>query len=89
MNELAIIGRKSPLFTKDLKRYENEISDIVVQSKFLVIGGGGSIGQAVSKELYKRKAKALHIVDLNEALGNGSNMLDYALNPNTLKQIES
>ena len=28
-------------------------------------------------------------VDLNEALGNGSNMLDYALNPNTLKQIES
>ena len=28
-------------------------------------------------------------VDLNEALGNGSNMLDYALNPNTLKQIEN
>ena len=28
-------------------------------------------------------------VDLNEALGNGSNMLNYALNPNTLKQIEN
>jgi len=28
-------------------------------------------------------------VDLNEALGNGSNMLDYALNPNTLKQISN
>ena len=28
-------------------------------------------------------------VDLNEALGNGSNMLNYALNPNSLKQIEN
>ena len=28
-------------------------------------------------------------VDLNEALGNGSNMLNYALNPNTLKEIEN
>ena len=33
---------------------------------FLVIGGGGSIGQAITKELFKRSADVLHIVDLSE-----------------------
>ena len=35
-------------------------------SKFLVIGGAGSIGQAVSKEIFKRDPRVLHIVDISE-----------------------
>ena len=57
MDELIIVGRRSPLFESDLQRYENELLEIIGNSKFLVIGGGGSIGQAVCKQLYNRKAK--------------------------------
>ena len=35
-------------------------------SKFLVIGGGGSIGRSVSKQIFMRGARTLHVVDLNE-----------------------
>jgi FlaA1/EpsC-like NDP-sugar epimerase len=31
-----------------------------------VIGGAGSIGQAVTKEIFKRNPKILHVVDINE-----------------------
>ena len=34
--------------------------------KFLVIGGAGSIGQAVTREIFKRNPKALHVVDISE-----------------------
>ena len=33
---------------------------------FLVIGGAGSIGQAVVKEIFKRNPKKLHAVDISE-----------------------
>ena len=35
-------------------RNEKTIADIVSSSKFLVIGGAGSIGAAVVKEIFKR-----------------------------------
>ncbi|MFH4134527.1 polysaccharide biosynthesis protein, partial [Acinetobacter baumannii] len=35
-------------------------------SKFLVLGGAGSIGQAVVKEIFKRNPKKLHVVDISE-----------------------
>ncbi len=35
-------------------------------SSFLVIGGAGSIGQAVVKELFMRNPKRLHVVDISE-----------------------
>ncbi len=66
MNHLNVINRTKNLFEKDLKEYDSTICEIVGNSRFLVIGGGGSIGQAVTKELFKRQAKALHVVDLNE-----------------------
>ena len=66
MDILNIIGRESPLFERDLLSFNDEIEQLVQGSRFLVIGGGGSIGQAVTKELFKRKAKALHVVDLSE-----------------------
>jgi len=31
-----------------------------------VIGGAGSIGQAVTKEIFKRNPKKLHVVDISE-----------------------
>ncbi|WP_268034975.1 UDP-N-acetylglucosamine 4,6-dehydratase [Algoriphagus sp. PAP.12] len=33
---------------------------------FLVLGGAGSIGQAVTKEIFKRNPKKLHVVDISE-----------------------
>ena len=39
---------------------------MVAASRFLVIGGAGSIGQAVSKEIFRRNPCKLHVVDLSE-----------------------
>ncbi|MFA6275892.1 MAG: UDP-N-acetylglucosamine 4,6-dehydratase [Pedobacter sp.] len=43
-----------------------QLKEIVSASKFLVIGGAGSIGQAVTKEIFKRNPKKLHVVDISE-----------------------
>ena len=66
MDVLNIIGRKYPLFSEDLAHYADELTSLAQDNSFLVIGGGGSIGQAVSKELFARGARSLHIVDINE-----------------------
>ncbi len=66
MEILDLIGRKNRLFTEDLKANKIELEQIVSTSKFLVLGGAGSIGQAVTKELFKRQPKKLHVVDLSE-----------------------
>ncbi|MDB2520120.1 polysaccharide biosynthesis protein [Planktomarina temperata] len=66
MNLLTTLNREFPLFETDLLKFDTEITEIVKSSRFLVIGGGGSIGQAVSKEIFKRAPKLLHVVDLNE-----------------------
>ncbi len=63
---LELIGRDTTLFEKDITKIENHIKNIVNQSNFLVIGGAGSIGQAVSKEIFKRHPKKLHVVDISE-----------------------
>jgi len=63
---LNLIGRRDELFLDDLNHHEAELRDAVSDSSFLVIGGAGSIGQSVSKEIFKRNPKKLHIVDINE-----------------------
>ena len=63
---LKLIGRGKILFANDIKEHENDIENIVNNSKFLVIGGSGSIGQAVTKEIFKRNPKKLHVVDISE-----------------------
>lgn len=65
-NILSLIGRDKELFHDDLKIQEKELSRIVSTSSFLVIGGAGSIGQAVVKEIFKRNPKKLHVVDISE-----------------------
>jgi FlaA1/EpsC-like NDP-sugar epimerase len=66
MDMLSLIGRNSPLFKKDSIQYEGLISQKVAGGSFLVIGGAGSIGQAVVKELFKRNPLKLHVIDISE-----------------------
>ncbi|OZB49331.1 MAG: UDP-N-acetylglucosamine 4,6-dehydratase [Polynucleobacter sp. 39-45-136] len=63
---LSIIGREKELFADDVGRHEVELQKIISGSKFLVLGGAGSIGQAVTKEIFKRNPLKLHVVDVSE-----------------------
>jgi FlaA1/EpsC-like NDP-sugar epimerase len=65
-HELSLIGRGQKLFTPDISANEFELREKVSSSAFLVIGGAGTIGQAVVKEIFKRDPKALHVVDISE-----------------------
>lgn len=66
MNILPLIGRSQALFTKDITQHEAELQERVGNSRFLVLGGAGSIGQAVVKEIFKRSPLKLHVVDISE-----------------------
>ena len=66
MKVLDIIGSREPLFATDIEAYSEDLKSIVAGSKFLVIGGAGSIGQAVCREIFKRDPKLLHVVDISE-----------------------
>lgn len=66
MSTLSLIGREKELFTQDVRDHENDLQQIVASSTFLVIGGAGSIGQAVTKEIFKRNPRKLHVVDISE-----------------------
>lgn len=63
---LELIGRTEALFDDDIINHEAELKRRVQQSSFLVIGGAGSIGQAVTKEIFKRNPSKLHVVDISE-----------------------
>ncbi|WP_303921582.1 UDP-N-acetylglucosamine 4,6-dehydratase [Draconibacterium sediminis] len=63
---LKLIGRKKQLFTDDLMQVKQELMAIVETSKFLVLGGAGSIGQSVVKEIFSLTPKKLHVVDISE-----------------------
>lgn len=66
MDILNLIGRTEPLFQNDIVNHEHEMRELVQSSSFLVLGGAGSIGCAVVKEIFKRSPKRLHVVDLSE-----------------------
>lgn len=66
MSILKLIGRSKELFTEDVLNNNDELKSIVSSSSFLVIGGAGSIGQAVTKEIFKRNPRKLHVVDISE-----------------------
>lgn len=63
---LKIIGRADELFSIDIGSREDKLRSIISDSTFLVLGASGSIGQAVSREIFKRNPKSLHLVDINE-----------------------
>ncbi len=65
-NILNLIGRTKELFIEDIANNNEELKKVISSSSFLVIGGAGSIGQAVTKEIFKRNPKKLHVVDISE-----------------------
>lgn len=66
MEILDLIGRKRPLLLEDMQNYDSILNSEIRNSSFLVIGGAGSIGQAVVKEIFIRNPKKLHVVDISE-----------------------
>ena len=63
---LELIGRRNRLLSEDVNNQEGALRNKVRESRFLVIGAAGSIGQAVTKEIFKRSPKKLHAVDISE-----------------------
>lgn len=66
MIDLAMLGRDQELFAPDIRELEYTLREIVSGARFLVIGGAGTIGQAVTREVFKRGPSALHVVDISE-----------------------
>ena len=66
MSILSLIDRQVKLFTEDLEKNKQELLSEVSSSKFLVLGGAGTIGQAVTKEIFRRNPAKLHVVDVSE-----------------------
>ncbi|WP_035765252.1 UDP-N-acetylglucosamine 4,6-dehydratase [Butyrivibrio sp. NC2002] len=65
-NILEMVGRTKPLFENDIRTREKELAEIIHSSRFLVIGGAGTIGSAICRELFARDPKVLHVVDISE-----------------------
>lgn len=61
-----MLGRDRHLFSSDFEKHGSEIGDAVRKSRFLVVGGAGSIGRALTKLLFQLEPKALHVVDISE-----------------------
>lgn len=66
MNSLDLLQRDKPLLKEDLVEHANTLAEKVSNARFLVLGGAGSIGQALVKELFKRNPMKLHVVDISE-----------------------
>lgn len=66
MDILGLIGRSEGLFDSDVNVHNEQLLEMVGSSRFLVIGGAGSIGHAVTKEIFKRQPLKLHVVDISE-----------------------
>ena len=66
MDILSLIGRDKELYTADISIREEVLNSAVAGNSFLVIGSAGSIGSAVTKEIFKRGPRRLHCVDLSE-----------------------
>ena len=63
---LNLLKRSLSLFNSDLIQFEHELASEISTSRFLILGGAGTIGQAVTKEVFKRSPLKLHVVDISE-----------------------
>jgi FlaA1/EpsC-like NDP-sugar epimerase len=66
VNILNLIGRSATLFSEDIGEFDSHLANEISGARFLVIGGAGSIGQAVTREIFKRRPQVLHVVDISE-----------------------
>ncbi len=63
---LNLIGRTKALFSEDLSTCDYQVNELVQKSSFLVVGAAGTIGQAVTKEIFRRHPDKLHAIDISE-----------------------
>ena len=63
---LELLGRDTPLFSNDVDANQLRLSEAVGAGRFLVIGGAGTIGRAVTREIFNRNPRSLHVVDISE-----------------------
>ncbi|MBM3176593.1 MAG: UDP-N-acetylglucosamine 4,6-dehydratase [Bacteroidetes bacterium] len=61
-----LIGRQGPLLDGDIRKFDSTLIEVVSGSSFLVVGGAGSIGQAVVKQIFSRNPKKLLVIDISE-----------------------
>jgi FlaA1/EpsC-like NDP-sugar epimerase len=66
MDILKIIGRTNELFSEDIFNHKREIQEMVNSSRFLIIGGAGTVGLMITKEIFSRNPQKLHVVDTSE-----------------------
>ena len=66
MDTLKLLGRSNSIFKADIATYDEIISRKIEGSRVLVVGAGGTIGQALTKEIFVRNPKLLHAVDVSE-----------------------
>ena len=66
MEYLHLVGRSEALFAEDIAQNDGILREMIGNSNVLVIGAAGSIGQAVTREIFKRNPKSLHAVDISE-----------------------
>lgn len=64
--DLALLGRKKNFFNSDLKNCKKKIYKLTENSRVLILGAAGSIGQATAKEVLKNGPKVLHLIDISE-----------------------
>ena len=56
MNILALIGRENNIFDNDIRALNSRLEKLVSESRFLVIGGAGSM----ARQLLKKYLSAIH-----------------------------
>ena len=65
VDHYSLLGRP-PLFADDMSRNEGELDEAVAGARILLVGGAGTIGRAVAREIFSRRPRTLHVVDLSE-----------------------
>jgi nucleoside-diphosphate-sugar epimerase len=63
---LRLFKRSQSLLTTDLNNNFSLLDKSIEKKKFLIIGAAGTIGSAVSLEIFKRKPQGLYLVDISE-----------------------
>lgn len=66
MDLFHLINRSKNLFDEAVDGNDAMMTAEITRSKFLVIGGAGSIGQAVVFEIYSRSPLLIDVVDISE-----------------------
>ena len=64
--ELSLLKRDKPLFNEDIRECSTQLIDCLAGSKCLIIGAAGTIGKAVTIEIFNRSPAIIHAVDISE-----------------------